>query len=486
MAPPQSEIIRNQSRHLLKLLIGRKDDWRLHRPAPANSPNVGLSWTGPTLLIVATAASWFALKDAVGDEGNVAFALFIGAVSILLMGWSNLLSTRARFLEPFFGGLDRMYRWHRWFGVLSVAAMWYHVQTIDDVRGIAGASKSVADSAEDLAGTGETLLYILVLVSLLRWIPYKWWKWTHKLMILPYVFACWHFHTSTKPYANSDPWGRWFQALMLLGVFAWIYRVIWRDIFNRGQKYVVTALDNSAGITTLEMSPVARPVKYEIGQFVFLSVGEKRLSESHPFTIASHPDEPVLRVYIKELGDWSNKIGNVATVGDAVIVEGPYGRLPLFPRGNSTVLWIAGGVGITPFLGALRDKQIVQFTPHLFYAVRKREEAVGLDELMRAHSDGRLILHLFVSEEGTRLCDVDIVETIGVNGLVDSHVVMCGPDSLISSMTQTVRTMGCRYVHHEAFDIRTGLGPDLSEEIDQVMTKMLEKKSDRRAKVITK
>lgn len=474
----QSEILRNQGSRLVQLLIGRKDDWRLRRPPPANSPHVGLPWVGPTLMIVATAASWFAFKDAVGDEDNVAFALFIGAVSILLMAWSNLLSTRVRLLEPFFGGLDRMYRWHRWFGVLSVATMWYHVQTIDDVKGIAGASKSVADSAEDLAGTGETLLYILVLVSLLRWIPYKWWKWTHKLMILPYVFAGWHFHTSTKPYANSDLWGRWFQALMLLGVFAWIYRVIWRDIFNRGRKYRVTAIDNLAGITTLEMSPVGRPMKYKIGQFVFLSVGEKRLSESHPFTVASHPGEPVLRVHIKELGDWSNKIGAAADVGEVVIVEGPYGRLPLFPRKNSTVLWIAGGVGITPFLGAVRDKKIARFTPHLFYAVRKRAEAVGLDELMRAHSDGRIILHLFVSEEGTRLCDADIVKTFGVHGLVDAHVVMCGPDSLIMSMTQTVRSMGCRYVHHEAFDIRTGVGPDLSEEIDHIVTTVLNKKSD--------
>ncbi len=193
---------------IFRTLLGNRSDWRLRVPPRPNRLHPGLSWIGPIILIGTTLIGWFAFKDAIGDEGSVAFALFIGSVSIVLMAWSNVLATRVRFLEPFFGGVDRMYRWHRWFGALSVAAMWFHIQTIDDVKGIRGASKSVADAAEDLAGTAETLLYILVIISLIRWVPYRWWKWAHKLMIVPFVFASWHFHTATKPYANTDAWGR--------------------------------------------------------------------------------------------------------------------------------------------------------------------------------------------------------------------------------------------------------------------------------------
>jgi len=87
---------------------------------------------------------WFAFTNAVGD-GNTSFALFIGSVSILMMAWSNLLSTRASSLEKVFGGLDHVYRWHRWFGALSVGAMWLHMEIVDDVKGIRGASKDIAD-----------------------------------------------------------------------------------------------------------------------------------------------------------------------------------------------------------------------------------------------------------------------------------------------------------------------------------------------------
>lgn len=426
-----------------------------------------LAWVGPVALLAATFVGWFAFKDAVGDEGNVAFALYIGSVSILLMAWSNLLATRARWLEPLFGGLDTMYRWHRWFGALSVGAMWLHLQTIDDVEGIAGASESVADAAEDLAGTGETLLYILVIVSLVRWVPYRWWRQSHKLMIVPFVFSSWHFHTATKPYANSDLWGRWFQALMLMGIATWAYRVLWRDGLRRGHPYRVAEVSVHGTVSTIDLAPMGRRMQHRVGQFVFLRVGSRRLAEPHPFTIASHPDAENLRVHVKNLGDWSARLGDVVAAGDAVRVEGPYGRLPLFPSACDEpplVVWVAGGVGITPFLGASAVAHPSGIVPHLFYAVRTRESAVGLDELMNAHDAGRIVLHLHVSGEGTRLRDDDLTARLGGDLRHDTHVVMCGPDALIRRMRTVFRSLGVRHVHVEGFDIRTGVGPDLSRE----------------------
>jgi len=427
-----------------------------------------VSWTGPVVMLVATFVGWFAFADAIGDEGDdVAFGLFIGSVSILFMAWSNLLSTRARFLEPVFGGLDRMYRWHRWFGALSVAAMWLHIETIDEVKGIRGASKDIADAAEDLAGTGETLLYILVIVSLIRWVPYRWWRQSHKLMIIPFVFSSWHFHTATKPYANSDPWGRWFQVLMVMGIAAWVHRVLWRDGIRRGRRYQVADVRTSGGVTTIDLAPRGRPLKHRVGQFVFLRIDGGALSEPHPFTIASHPSAPHLRVHVKDLGDWSARLGTSVQVGQPVRVEGPYGALSLFPTGSSThgpVVWVAGGVGITPFLGAASDAGHHGFVPHLFYAVRSRDSAVGLDELQQAHDAGRIVLHLHVSSEGSRLHADDLVAGFPAASWAGAHVVMCGPDTLINQMRRALAAVGARHVHVEAFDIRTGVGPDLSVE----------------------
>lgn len=457
------------TRRVISVLLGRRKDWKLHRPRQMNRPHIGMSSVGPVAMIVATAVGWFAFKDAVGEEDPVAFALFIGSVSIVLMAWSNLLSTRLHFLEPLFGGLDRMYAWHRWFGSLSVAAMWYHIQTIDDVEGIRGASENVADAAEELAGLGETLLYILVLVSVIRWVPYRWWKISHKLMIVPFVFSSWHFHTSTKPYANDDLWGRWFQALMVMGIAAWCYRVLWCDVFRQGRHYTVSRIEYLHGTTTLELMPMKKQLNYRLGQFAFFRLVDSGSREAHPFTIASHPSESCLRIHVKGLGDWSCDIATESTVGDVVRVEGPYGGLKLFPsRPDRKVVWVAGGVGITPFLGALRQSSS-GVVPHLFYAVRSREEAPELHELEAAHREGRIVLHLYVSGEGQRLTSHDIVTCFGNDGLRQAHVVMCGPSSLVRQMTTVVRSLGAHRVHVEEFDMRSGVGPDVSQEVNELM-----------------
>jgi len=455
-------------RSVVEVLVGSKDDWRLHRPTRPSIPSLGLHWVGPVILIVATSIGWFAFADAVGENGDVSFSLFIGSVSILLMAWSNVLSTRLRVLEPFFGGLDIMYRWHRWFGALAVATMWLHIQYVDDVEGIRGASEDIADAAEELAGLGEKVLYILVIASLIRWVPYRWWRQSHKFLIVAYATACWHFHTATKPYANDSAWGRWFQVIMLLGIAAWVYRVVWRDGVKRGRQYEVVRLDSHGSTTSIDCAPTGQPLKWRAGQFVFIRIGTGAVAEPHPFTVASVHTDGYVRLIVKSLGDWSEQVGQRVAVGDSVNIEGPYGGLRLFPRTSQTVVWIAGGVGVTPFLAGSRVRRD-GIIPHLFYAVRSKDDAPGLQELSEAARAGRIVLHLHVSEEGTRLNADHLFAEFGENGLQHSHVVMCGPDALVQDMTKTVRSLGARHVHVEKFDIRTGVGPDLSCEVDALV-----------------
>lgn len=455
-------------RAVLEVLVGTRGDWRLHRPSTPSFPRLGMHWLGPLLLIVATAVGWFAFVDAVGEEDNVSFALFIGSVSILLMAWSNALSTRLRVLEPFFGGLDLMYRWHRWFGALSVAAMWLHIQFVDDVEGIRGASKDIAEAAEELAGLGEKVLYVLIIASLIRWVPYRWWRQSHKLLIIAYVTACWHFHTATKPYANDSAWGRWFQVIMLMGLIAWVYRVLWRDGIMRGRRYEVVRVNTHGSTTSIDCAPTGRPLKWRAGQFVFIRIGTGAVAEPHPFTVASVHTDGYVRLIVKSLGDWTEHISERVSVGDTVRIEGPYGGLRLFPRTKKTVVWIAGGVGVTPFLAGSRVRRD-GIVPHLFYAVRSKDDAPGLDELTEASRAGRIVLHLHVSEEDTRLNAEHLISEFGDDGLRHSHVVMCGPDALIRDMTKAVRSLGAGHVHVEKFDIRTGIGPDLSREVDALV-----------------
>lgn len=455
---------------VLRRLAGRRSDWHLGTPA-LRLPRLRLDWFGPLAVVGSVIASWFAFSGAQGEDGNVQLGLFVGAASIMLMAWCFILAVRIRLLEPLFGGLDSMYRVHRWAGSIATVLMFWHVQVEPEVEnGILGASKSVANQAEDLAGTGEIMMYILIGLSLVRWVPYRWWRWTHKLLGVPFAFACWHFFTAEKPYANGSAWGLWFGGFMLAGLVAFLWRIVVRDAVLPGHKYTVVSMANVGSVTTLELAPKRRAMPHRAGQFAFIKVQHEGLREPHAFTIASSPESPNLRFAIRELGDWTRAMRQVDLVGGDVIVEGPYGTFePLGTPAQQTV-WIAGGVGITPFLAAIdAAPKDAAMPPHLFFAVRSREENSIADELVVAAADGRIVLHLSSSADGERLTTDDLERVFGPGGLRGAHVALCGPTSLVNSMDAASRRLGATSIHREDFDLRQGFGPDLSLEIDDLV-----------------
>lgn len=468
--------VTERGRRIVTAMMGRRSDWRLDRVPHLGVPQPGRHWAGPVIAIGSILIGWFAFDDTIGDD-NVGFALFIGSASIVMMAWSFFLALRLQANEALFGGLDRAYRWHRWLGALSVPAMWLHIQMVDDVKGIPGASRDVAHAAEDLAEQAETIIYVLIAASLLRWLPTRWWRWTHKAFGIPFAFASWHFYTATKPYANDSAWGMWFTAIMCIGLIAWVGRVVVRDALS-GSRYVVTAVERAGSITTVDLRPRnGTGLRAAPGQFAFVRFNATGLREPHPFTIASSPTADCLRFHIRDLGDWTTRLGQDLAPGMTARIEGPYGRLSPVPAPGQRALWVAGGVGITPFLSAL-DHTDSSCPPVLLYTFRTTDDAAGLDALEDARAAGSIDLHLFETASGDRLRP-DYLDEVFPDGLDDVHVVMCGPTSLVTALRRGARRRGQRHCHVEGFDIRTGVGPDLSVPIESATSQVRSRLANR-------
>ena len=449
--------------------LGRPSDWGVRRPTLA-VPRIGLWLIGPTLMVASVLAIWPAFSGAQGEDGSVAFGLFIGAVSILLMAWSFLLAIRLRGLEPLFGGLDSMYRAHRWAGGLAVVAMFLHTSVDSEIEGgILGASRSLAGQAESLAGVGEIVLYLLIAVSVIRWFPYRYWRLTHKLLGLPFAAACLHFFTAEKPYANGSAWGWYFGIWMLAGLGAYVVRVVGRDMLARGTRYTVSSVTPQGSTTALSLAPVGAKLVHNAAQFAVVKIQRRGLSEPHVFTIASSPEAEELQFFIRSLGDWTEKIRHVDLEGTEVIIEGPYGTFQPLHNGRSPTVWIAGGVGITPFLSATDG---LQPSPHasrptLVYCVRSRSDATARETLEEAAADGRINLEWFESAAGRRLTPDRLASLVDDTDLADAHVAICGPLGLVASARGAMLRLGARHIETEGFDIRSGLGPDLSVTVEE-------------------
>ena len=148
--------------------------------------------------------------------------------------------------------------------------------------------------------------------------------------------------------------------------------------------------------------------------------------------------------------------------------EGPYGRFDPYGHGDGALIWVAGGVGITPFLSAIEalpsGVDIVD-RPTLVYCVPTEADATAIEALRAAEADGRIRLEVFASREGRRFSPNGFHEVVG-DRLAGAHVAACGPAGLVSDVADIAWSGGAAEVETEDFDIRSGFGPDMSREID--------------------
>lgn len=120
----------------------------------------------------------------------------------------------------------------------------------------------------------------------------------------------------------------------------------------------------------------------------------------------------------------------------------------LFPleRTARKNLFVAGGIGITPFL-AMTEQLFHDGIPfELFYAIRSRDHAAYADELS-ARYGGRV--HVYHSDRGERIPLDDMLR----HQPLGTHLYICGPDRLIEHTVALARDQGWpdQCVHHERF-----------------------------------
>jgi predicted ferric reductase len=119
------------------------------------------------------------------------------------------------------------------------------------------------------------------------------------------------------------------------------------------------------------------------GSFLTLKIMQDGTwSKPHPFTISCAPEDPLLRVTIKKLGPFTTAV-HALKPGDTVMLAGPYGLFCKEVDSLDSLVMIAGGVGITPFLSVLRHLRAVKSGKKalLIWSNRTLDDALALDEL---------------------------------------------------------------------------------------------------------
>ncbi|MCK7612093.1 ferredoxin reductase family protein [Roseibium sediminicola] len=401
---------------------------------------------------------WFAPLAAARDPIAL-FSQYLGVAALIVMGINQFLATRAPGLETIFGPLDRIYVLHKWLGVIAMVCLGLHDIIDAEMNGLRGGA--LAGIAEDI---GEVSLYgllILVLASVITFIPYHLWKWSHRLIGIFFFMGAFHFFFIEKPFSNSDPLGLYVSAFCVLGIVSYLWMSLLRPMAPRGHGYTVDTVRHLGGLTEVVLKPKRRGLRHKPGQFAFLAVKGSGLSEEHPFSLSGAPREDrALRFSIKDLGDYTHRLRRELKEGMEATVSGPFGHFTM-PSGRDPQVWIGAGVGITPFLAFAESLKTRETGPvKLYYCVRERDDipyAVDLERI--AEEVGDLELVIVNSNEGVRLTPERISEDLG-GSVRDAHVFFCGPVAMRKALKTGLVLKGLRAsrFHFEQFEMRTGIG----------------------------
>ena len=139
---------------------------------------------------------------------------------------------------------------------------------------------------------------------------------------------------------------------------------------------------------TMEFS-FAKPegFSYIAGQSVDLTLVKPPETDTEgntrTFSLASAPHEPVLRVATRMRDTAYKRSLKTLPEGTPVEMQGPFGSFFLHENTARPAVFLAGGIGITPFLSMIADatERGLAHKLYLFYSNRRPEDAAYLDEL---------------------------------------------------------------------------------------------------------
>ena len=399
-----------------------------------------------------------------------AYTNLTGALALGWMSFSMLLALRPAWLERTLGGLDKLFRVHKWVGIVSVLLVVAHWLLILSPRTLVawGWIEMVARGARPHGQGGSSLIGLakemgewsawlmigLGIVSILRFIPYSWFRKLHKGF--PVAFLIGAFHSVVMaPDAASTPFGILMLALSLVGSIIAVQSLI--GMIGRQNKHpgqIANVTTTEAGILDLQIQPDAKWPGHKAGQFVLLTLDSKE--GAHPFTIISDWQAgATLRFGIKPLGDFTRSLAGRIKRGDSVSIEGPYGRFD-FGNDSEAQVWVAGGIGVAPFIARLESLAVKggqSRNIHFFYCVCNDQDAtfpVGLEALCERAG---VNLHLRVDSRDGLIP----AQEIGQHVSEAKSVWFCGPAGWAKALGTTLQRdfgLAPKDFHRELFEFR--------------------------------
>jgi predicted ferric reductase len=408
----------------------------------------------------------------------------IGLVGVSSFALNLVLGARFGFVDGLFGGLDRMYRIHQVNGRVAYLLLLAHATLIVSSRATVSLQAALElftpAAGWTIAAGVVALLAMTISISLTLWAPinHEVFVWVQRSFGFIFLLGAYHVFTTPGTKAFSRPLTFYLAALFALAVAGFARRSLFDDVLVRRFDYVVAdARPLNPSVMEITMMPADERLRHRPGQFAYVTFSSEGMddvldplsvvaegpsevitlrtgavhNQFHPFSITSGPDEPALRVVVKAVGDYTTAMRALER-GARVRVEGPYGRFSHLHVPNGRQIWIAGGIGITPFLSMARSLRDPGLEIDLYYCTKQADDALFLDELREISRSypGLRVDHCVEDDMGFLTAAFVARRSGGLDGV---DVLICGPPVMIRSLRSQLRAEGVpeNRIHSELF-----------------------------------
>ncbi|KXT78165.1 ferredoxin reductase family protein [Streptococcus sp. DD13] len=356
---------------------------------------------------------------------NSATSPYTGAgIALTTLSLTFMMATRARLLEKWFHGIETMYFYHKVLAVFSIVFLIFHQY----MMGISGSSTA------GVIGEVSIILFLSIIgvAYLGHKLKYEIWRTIHRLVYVAYILGLIHAYLlSPVSLMGISLLALVVNVFALLGLWSGFYMIFLYQEFGFGYYGRVAGIRHLNYDTTEVKIHLNKDFDYQFGQFAFLKILTKGFEHApHPFSISGGQGKTVYFT-IKGAGDYTGQIYRDLKVGDKVKIDRAYGHM-ILEEGRDKQVWIAGGIGITPFISYLRENPNLDKQVDFFYAYTGAENAVYLEEL-RAYAERNPNLHLTLKDSQVdgflSFDDYDLAD--------DTTVFMCGPVVMMNLFAKT-------------------------------------------------
>ena len=402
------------------------------------------------------------IVTAIGEIAAL-YGTFLVLIQLVLM-------SRSPFLDQVFGQ-DRLVAAHRWVGFGAIWLLFAHFIFTTVGFGMADGSGPIAETFTLLSSYPYVLwsavglvLFVVVGITSVRAVrrmaSYETWYVIHLYTYLAIALSFLHQLFVGIDFANDRVAQAYWIALYVLAagtlfVFrfgqpiavSWRHRLRVANVVAEGPDVVSIYLTGR----DLDRLPV------RAGQWFRLrfmtTYGWWR---AHPFSISAAPNGRYLRFTIKSLGDYTKVLQGVH-VGTPVFVEGPYGVFTGANRTKARVLFIAGGIGITPLRALLEELPAARGNLTLVYRASHEDEVVFRNELDELASLRGATVHYLVGRRGSREMPSDPLDPRAIRRLVpdlnDRDIYVCGPAGMMERVLSGLHSLRIpdSQIHYERF-----------------------------------